>query len=284
MQLDGKTALVTGGGVRVGAAIARALARAGCDVVLHAFRSTDAAEALAGEIRGIRGTALYQSMFPSAPGGAPGNMHGTGQGGIPRRAVVIGGDLRSPEGAEKVAEDAEKAFGKIDILVNNAAAFMPTPVGTITEAGWRELIDLNLKAAYFLSDRLGSAMRKRGPRSRVEGSLRGEQGAIVNLADAAGIRPWPSYGVYCISKAGVIMMTRVLAKALAPDVRVNAIAPGPVLLPEGTSPEAAERAANATLLGRVGSPEDVARAVLFLVRDADYMTGQVVAVDGGRTA
>ena len=199
-------------------------------------------------------------------------MHGTGQGGIARRAAVVVGDLRSPEGAEKVAEEAEKAFGKIDILINNAAVFLPTPVGTITEAAWREVVDLNLKAAYFLSDRLGAAMKRRG------------SGAIVNIADAAGIRPWPSYGAYCISKAGVIMMTCVQAKALAPEVRVNAVAPGPVLLPEGTPPEVAERAANATLLGRVGTPEDVANAVLFLVRDAEYMTGQVLSVDGGRTA
>jgi NAD(P)-dependent dehydrogenase (short-subunit alcohol dehydrogenase family) len=166
---------------------------------------------------------------------------------------------------------AEHAFGRLDVLVNNASTFYPTPVGEITPAQWDDLTGTNLRAPLFLSQAAAPALRLR-------------RGLILNLVDIHALRPLKRHPVYCAAKAGLLMLTQSLARELAPQVRVNAIAPGPVMWPEGPmDPDLQARILERTALKRIGSPEDVARAALFFVKDAPYVTGQVLAVDGGRT-
>ncbi|MCB1163230.1 MAG: SDR family oxidoreductase [Candidatus Latescibacteria bacterium] len=173
-------------------------------------------------------------------------------------------DLAAPGGAERLAA----AAGPVDALVNSAAVFLPGRLGGVTEADWDLQLSLNLKSVFFLSQALGTAMRERG-------------GAIVNIADVAGQRPWPRYLAYSASKAGVIALTQGLARALAPAVRVNAVAPGPVMLPADYDDAQRDEALRGTLLGREGSAGNVAHAVRFLLEN-DYVTGVVLPVDGGR--
>jgi NAD(P)-dependent dehydrogenase (short-subunit alcohol dehydrogenase family) len=185
-------------------------------------------------------------------------------------AIALRADLAQPAEVEALATQAERRTGGIAVLVNSASNYLRVPFDELTEEAWDASLDVNLKAPFLLSWQLGRAMRARG------------EGAIVNIADWAGERPYDDYLPYCVSKAGVICLTKALAKALAPVVRVNAVAPGPVLLPEDFSP--AQRAAveGATPLKRVGRPEDVANCIRFLVEEADFSTGAVFHVDGGR--
>jgi len=237
MNLDGKRILVTGGAVRVGRAIVEELAAAGAKLLCHYHRSDEAVRALESALD-ARGQALE----------------------------LLREDLTVSGGAARLAA----AAGPLDGLVNSAAAFLPTPLGEVSEADWDAQFALNLKSVFFLSQAVGTAMRERGA------------GAIVNIADVAGLRPWPRYLPYSISKAGVIALTQGLARALAPPVRVNAVAPGPVLLPEDYDAAQRDAAVASTLLGREGSAEDVARAVRFLL-ESDFITGVVLPVDGGRS-
>jgi pteridine reductase len=164
-----------------------------------------------------------------------------------------------------------KAFGRLDILVNNASAFYPTPFGEITEAEWDELVGANLKAPLFLSQAATAELRR-------------TQGLIVNIVDIHALRPLKRHTVYSITKAGLAMLTRALARELGPAIRVNGVAPGPVLWPEDDIDPALKQDIIArTALKRPGSPEDVARAVAFFAKDAPYVTGQILAVDGGRS-
>jgi pteridine reductase len=241
MDLHGKTALVTGGGRRVGRAIGIELARCGANVVVHCRLSRAQADATCNAVRAC----------------------GVG-------AVVVAGDLGNASDVSRIADEAEAAFGAIDVLVNNASTFFPTPIETLNPDTWDQVLAVNLKGPFLLAVRLGKAMRQRGG------------GVIVSIGDWAALRPYCGYLPYCVSKAGIVALTTGLAKALAPQVRVNCVAPGPVLPPENYT--AAERAqlTQLTPLKRLGVPEDVARMVRFLVTEAEFSTGGVYLVDGGR--
>jgi pteridine reductase len=242
-RLSGKTALITGAARRVGAAIARALHGAGANLVLHYRSSAEDATELAAELNRARAASV----------------------------MVVSADLLEIEHLPALARTASEAFGGLDILVNNASSFYPTPVGDITLMDWDDLIGTNLKAPLFLSQAVAPA-------------LHANRGLIVNLADIHGMRPLRRHPVYSVAKAGLIMLTRSLARELGPHVRVNAIAPGPVLWPEdGLDPALQADIIDRTALKRPGSATDVARAVLFFATEAPYVTGQILAVDGGRS-
>ena len=186
------------------------------------------------------------------------------------QALALPGDLAHTGDVARLAQEAEARSGGIDVLVNNAANYLRAPFDELTEATWDASLDVNLKAPFFLAWHLGRAMKARG------------RGRIVNLADWAGERPYADYLPYCVSKAGVICLTKALAKALAPAVQVNAVSPGPVAPPEDLTAAEREAIVRATPLRRFGAPEDVARCVRFLVEEADFTTGAVYLVDGGR--
>jgi len=241
--LAGKAALITGAARRVGATIARTLHAAGASVALHFRSSAEAATALAQELNSTRANS----------------------------AVTVEADLLDLAQLQSLPAAATSAFGSLDILVNNASTFYPTPMGDITEIDWDDLLGTNLKAPLFLAQAASAALRI-------------GNGLIVNIADIHGMRPLSRHPVYSIAKAGVIMLTRSLARELGPSVRVNAVAPGPVLWPEdGMDSLLQEKIVDRTALKRAGSPEDVARAVLFFATGAPYVTGQILAVDGGRS-
>jgi len=185
-------------------------------------------------------------------------------------AVVVTGDLGVSADVHRIADAACAAFGRIDALVNNASVFVPTPIATLTDEQWDHTLAVNLKAPYLLAVRFGRLMQA------------GEGGAIVNIADWAAMRPYPGYLPYMVSKAGLIALTTGLAKALAPTVRVHCVAPGPVLPPEEYSAVARDELSRLTPLRRLGTPDDVARMVRFLITEADFSTGGVYLVDGGR--
>lgn len=191
--------------------------------------------------------------------------------GLGRRAVAIQADLAQQEEAEALAERATEAFGRIDVLVNSAALFYRTPLEKLTAQDWEQFLRVNLTGPFLLAKRLGLQMRRHG------------QGKIVNIADIAGISPWADFLPYSVSKAALIALTRGLAKALAPEVQVNAVAPGSVLLPEEYGDKERDAIIRATPLRRIGDPADVAKTVLFLLEGSDFITGQVVVVDGGRS-
>lgn len=183
-------------------------------------------------------------------------------------AFAIAADLRRVDAAERLVRDVVARFGALDVLVNSAAVMLRTPLPDVTVEQWDDIMALNLRAPFFCARAAAAAMRPGG-------------GAIVNIADLAGLESWPAYIPHGISKAGVIQMTGALARTLAPHIRVNAVAPGAVLLPESWSADDAARIARTTPLGRIGTPADVSQAVLYLL-DADYVTGETLVVDGGR--
>jgi len=246
VSLDGRWALVTGAAKRIGAVIARTLHAAGANVAIHYNRSATDAEQLAAELNRRRA----------------------------KSAFTVGADMRDISAVERMAAQVlERTGGRLDVLVNNASNFYPTPIGTITLEQWDDLFGSNLKAPLFLSQALVPA-------------LRAARGVIVNIVDVHSQRPLRDHPVYGPAKAGLAMLTRSLAKDLGPDVRVNGVSPGAILWPdEGQGMSDALRAAiiKQTALKRAGEPEDIAAAVLFLVRDAPYVTGQIIAVDGGRS-
>ena len=239
MELDGRVALVTGAGTRVGRGIALALGKAGMRVGVHYSGSQKEARQTAEEIV------------------AAGSD-----------AVTLPGDLTDPATAPRLIEHAVKVFGELDVLVNSAAVMLRTPVGEVLVEDWDAMFALNLRAPFFLCQSAARVMGERG-------------GAIVNIADLAAFETWRGYIPHSITKAGIVQMTRGLAHALAPKIRVNAVAPGLVLLPDGWTQEQADKLIATTPLGRLGSPEDVAQAVLYLL-GADYVTGETIIVDGGR--
>jgi pteridine reductase len=242
--------LVTGAGRRVGAEIARALHAAGASVAIHYRSSAGEAAALAAELNAAR----------------------QGEGG--ESAAIFAADLLDIEALPQLVESVVARFGRLDALVNNASSFYATKVGAVDAAAWDDLVGSNFKAPLFLSQAAAPHLETSG-------------GCIVNITDIHAERPLKGYPLYCAAKAGLLGLTRALALELGPRVRVNAVAPGPIEWPQGTSDfPPAERAAiiQHTLLKRVGSPADIARTVKFLVFDAPYVTGQVINVDGGRTA
>lgn len=241
--MSGRCVLVTGGARRLGAAIARRLHAAGANVVVHYRSSAGDAQRLVAEFERSR----------------PGS-------GIARAA-----DLRDVEALPALVDAATQRYGRLDVLVNNASSFYPTPLGTITAAQFDDLVGTNLRAPLFLSQAAAPA-------------LRATRGLVLNMADIHGRRPLKAHPAYSAAKAGLIMLTRSLARELGPEIRVNAIAPGPVLWPEGGLDEDLRKEIIArTALKRGGSPEDVAQAAYFFAVEAPYVTGQVLAVDGGRS-
>ena len=186
-----------------------------------------------------------------------------------RRAELVQADLTDAAAARGLADQAARALKRLDVVINSAAIMVREPVETVTPESWDATLDLNLRAMFFVSQ--GAVPH-----------LRRAKGKIVNIADIAGMEPWPAYVPHCVSKAGVIMLTKALARALAPDVAVNGVAPGAVLLPEDWDEQAREHIRSTTPLERLGSPDDVVAAVRFLLAGTDYITGTVLVVDGGR--
>lgn len=241
--LKDKVVLITGGARRIGAEIARVLHAQGMKLVVHYHSSSEQAHALQRTLHELR----------------------------PDTVKLVRGDLRTGlKSLQQIVQQTLEGFNRIDVLVNNASTFCPTPLGEATEQQWEDLIGANLKAPFFLAQ-------------AAAGHLRASRGCIVNIADVYGERPLKRYPIYSVAKAGLIMLTQSLARELGPEVRVNAVAPGAILWPEDGLDEATKKRIIArTALKHTGAPEDVARAVLFLIRDADYITGQTIAVDGGR--
>ena len=238
-----KVALVTGGAKRVGAAIAGELHAAGFTLAVHCNRSLADADALVARLNRLRSGSAF----------------------------ALQADLLEEGACGRLAEETLSHAGRIDCLVNNASTFYPTSVGEITEADWHSLVGSNLKAPVFLSQALAPA-------------LKASRGVIVNMVDIHARTPLKGYPVYSLAKAGLASLTRSLAGELAPEVRVNGIAPGMVMWAEPPPPENVKKAILArTPLGRDGAPEDVARLVRFVVCDAPFVTGQIIAVDGGRS-
>ena len=241
--LDNKVAFITGAARRIGATIARTLHAAGADVAIHYRGSVDEAQALVAELNRLR----------------------------PDSAAAFAADLTDVAAIGDLAAQAGQWRNRLDVLVNNASSFYPTPAGTITEAQWDDLVGTNLKAPLFLSQAALPALRDGG-------------GVIVNIIDVHASHPLRDHPVYGPAKAGLAMLTRSLAKDLAPDVRVNGVSPGAILWPENDMSDDTKAAILKQVpLARPGDPEDIAGTVLFLVRDATYVTGQIIAVDGGRS-
>jgi pteridine reductase len=244
----GKTVLVTGAAKRVGRAIATELHGAGANVMIHYRTAQAAALAMADEFNALR----------------------------PNSAACQQTDLLDIDALAVLVDRTVAHFGRLDALVNNASSFFPTKLGKISLADWDDLLGSNLKAPLFL-------MQAAAPH------LTAARGAVVNITDIHAERPLAGYPLYCAAKAGLLGLTRALAIELAPQVRVNAVAPGPILWPEDGEfsqfdDDTRERIVAHTLLKRTGSPQDIARAVRFLLAEASYVTGQVINVDGGRTA
>ena len=242
-SLTGKTVLITGAARRVGAAIGRALHAAGANLVIHYRKSGKDADALAADLNRQRANS----------------------------AATFACDLLDLPKLPELVEFAVRSFGQLDVLVNNASTFYATPMGTITPQAWDDLMGSNLKAPLFLSQAAAPALKKSG-------------GLILNIVDIHGMRPLRNYTVYCAAKAGLHMLTRSLAKELGPEIRVNGISPGPVLWPEeGGDEKMRAKIIQRTILQRMGTPEDIARTALFFAASAPFITGQVLAVDGGRS-
>ncbi len=243
-SLQDKTVLVTGAARRVGAGIARVLHADGANLALHYRSATAEAQSLVAEFNAAR----------------------------PGSALAFQADLLETDHLARLVADVAEHFGRLDALVNNASSFFATPIGGIGEREWDDLLGTNLKAPLFLAQAAAT-------------HLAVARGAIVNITDIHAERPLKNYALYCAAKAGLAGLTRALALELAPHVRVNAIAPGPILWPEDGAFDAAAQAnvISRTLLKRGGDPADIARTVRFLLADAPYVTGQILAVDGGRS-
>ncbi len=235
--------LITGGARRVGAAICRRLHAGGANLMLHYRASAGEARLLQAELNHVRAESV----------------------------ALIQADLLDLKALPAMIEQTLQTFGRLDGLVNNASSFFPTPVGDITSEAWDDLIGTNLRAPLFLAQAAAPALKK-------------AQGAIVNIADIHAERPLKNFVVYSIAKAGLVGMTRSLARELAPEVRVNAVAPGPILWPDDASFDelSRQRIISHTPLKREGEPDDIAKAVYFLIVDATYVTGETISVDGGR--
>jgi len=238
-----KNVLITGAAKRIGAACARLLHSQGCNVFLHYRSSKEAALQLCYELNQLR----------------------------PDSAYMMQADLLNRDELEALVSEACMAWGKIDVLVNNASSFYPTTMADVTEQQWDELMGCNLKAPFFLAKLMAEI-------------LADNKGCIVNIVDIHAERGLKNYPVYSIAKAGLVAMTKILAKELGPAIRVNGIAPGAILWPDNElSEQEKQDILQRIALRRNGEPDDIARALWFLIKDADYMTGQILTIDGGRT-
>jgi pteridine reductase len=239
-----KVALITGGARRVGAAICRVLHASGVNLMVHYRRSADEARVLQAELNAAR----------------------------PDSVALVQADLLNLSSLPTLVAETVRQFGRLDVLINNASSFFPTPVGDITEQEWDDLVGTNLKTPMFLSQAAALQLKR-------------NQGCIVNIVDIHADRPMRNHVVYSLAKGGLVALTRSLASELGPEVRVNGVSPGVIMWPEDdrwADELARQRIVQSTLLKRMGDPEDVARTVRFLVFDAPYVTGQIIAVDGGR--
>jgi pteridine reductase len=241
--VQGKVVLITGGAKRVGAAICRRLHAAGASLMLHYRASAGEARLLQSELNGARADSV----------------------------ALIQADLLDLKTLPSLVEQTLQRFSRLDALVNNASSFYASPIGDITAGAWDDLMGTNLRAPLFLAQAAAPSLRK-------------AQGAIVNISDIHAERPLKNYVIYSIAKSGVVALTRSLARELAPEVRVNAVAPGPILWPDDDAFDevSRQRIISHTLLKREGTPDDVAKAVHFLLADATYVTGETINVDGGR--
>jgi pteridine reductase len=240
-----KVALITGGARRVGAAVCRSLHGAGLDLMVHYRSSADDARALQAELNAVR----------------------------PESVALVQADLLNISSLPTMVNDTVRQFGRLDVLINNASSYYPTPVGEVGEDEWEDLMGTNLKTPLFLSQAAAPHLKR-------------NHGCIVNIVDIHADRPMRNYLVYSVAKGGLLALTRALASELGPEVRVNGVSPGVILWPEDerwSDEVARQRIIHTTLLKRVGEPEDIARTVRFLVLDAPYVTGQIIAVDGGRS-
>ena len=243
--MQGKVVLITAGAKRVGAAICRKLHLRGASLMVHYRSSLEEAQGLETELNQIR----------------PGSV------------ALVQADLLDISQIPRLISQTIQKFGKLDALINNASSFFATPVGAVTEAGWDDLIGSNLKAPLFLSQEAAP-------------HLKNQLGCIVNIVDIHADRPLKNYVIYSSAKAGLSSLTRSLALELAPEIRVNGVSPGPILWPENDEWKdlsVRHNIISKTLLKRMGEPDDIARTVLFLIADAPYITGQIIAVDGGRS-
>jgi pteridine reductase len=241
--LADRVVLVTGAAKRVGAALVQGFHARGARVAIHCHRSLDAAQSLQKTLNAQRADS----------------------------AIVVQEDLLESAALPRIVAKTTTAFGRLDVLINNASTFYPTPLGSVTIEQWDDLMGSNLRAPLFLSQAAAP-------------HLRATKGLIINMIDIHSQRPLPRHPVYSTAKAGLAMLTRSLARELGPDVRVNGISPGPILWPEGGIDESLKNEIVAkTLLKRSGAPDDVVRTALFFAVDAPYVTGQILAVDGGRS-
>ena len=235
--------LITGGAKRIGAETARILHAAGMNIVIHYRSSEQEADELSYELNQQR----------------------------EHSAAVVQGDLDDDSVYSRIIEDTAAIWGRLDVLINNASSFFPTPIGTITPGHWNNLVNSNMKAPLFLSQAATPYLRE-------------NNGCIINKVDIHAFRPMRKPPVYCAAKAGLAMLTQSLAKELGPEIRVNGIGPGAILWPENDMDESTKQFIIVrTALKRHGEPRDIARAILVLVRDAAYITGHIVPVDGGRS-
>lgn len=243
LPLTGKTVLITGSAKRIGATVARFLHAKGSNIVIHYRSSADSANTLCSE--------LCEDRADSA--------------------ITVQADLLDNESGQGLVDKTLASFGGLDLLINNASSFYPTPVGSVTDQAWDDLMGSNLRAPFFLSQIAAPYLAK-------------NRGSIINMVDIHAKKPLAQHPVYCAAKAGLVMMTLSLAKELGPDIRVNGVAPGAILWPEAeTQSMAQKKIIDATALKRVGNPEDIANTIFFLTHNAPYITGQIIAVDGGRS-
>ena len=234
-------ALVTGSARRIGAQIVRTLHHHGMRVIIHYRGSQQEAESLAAVLNQTR----------------------------PNSAAVLQADLDQPAAVRQLASDALACFGQLDLLVNNASSFYPTPIDQADDADWEKLIHSNLRAPFILSQQLAPALRE-------------QQGCIINIVDVYAEKPLQTHTLYCMAKAGLAMMTKSLARELGPEIRVNGVSPGPILWPEAGQMNQ-QAIQDATALKRSGEPDDIANTVYWLATAAPFITGQILAVDGGRS-
>lgn len=241
MQINGSKILITGAAKRIGRVIALSLAEQGAKLVIHYNKSAEEARQLGHELKALGADYLF-----------------------------LQADLKKIKSLEKLALQAWAAFDGLDVLINNASNYYPSPLGQSKEEEWDDLMQINAKAPYFLAQSIGIKMKKR------------KKGKIINIADWAGQRPYEDYAPYCASKAALIALSQSIAKSLAPQVSVNCILPGPIMWPEDLGQKIKKSVLEKTPLRRSGHPSDIAKTVEFLIEGSDFMTGALINVDGGR--
>lgn len=239
---DTPVVLITGAAHRIGATTAKLLHENGMNIVLHYRGSREDAQAVQKELNDLRENSV----------------------------ILIQADLHITNGLPALIDESVKAWGRLDVLINNASSFYPSKIGKATEEQWDDLVGSNMKAPFFLSQAAAPHLKK-------------NNGCIINIVDIHADRPLKTYPIYSMAKAGLAMMTKSLASELGPEIRVNAVAPGAILWPESLDEVAKQRIVSRTFLKRQGEPNDISKTILYLIKDAGYVTGQIIAVDGGRS-